>query len=806
MKRYFTLCSLLLCFTISAFAGGIEGKVIDSNEKPVVFANVILYDAVDSSFVKAEFTNDEGSYSIPFIKEGQYYLRINYLGLPDYISGVFEVGQKGQKNLGTITMLPSENKLDEVTVTAQRPILEMRPDKMIFNVDGSINASGSDALELLKKAPGVVVDNNDNITLLGKSGVRVYIDGKPSPLSAEDLASYLRTLQSDQIDNIEIITNPSAKYEAEGNAGIIDIRLKKNENIGTNGSISQSYQRGRKGRYNGSVNGNWRTLNTNMYGTFGYYDGANENEFNLFREQFGQRFDQRNDAGGNWKGMHYRLGLDYFINDRSTFGVLFNGNMNKGDWFTSSITDIGMSNSSIIDSLLVAESDSEWDRMNNNLNLNYRYDNGKGNSLNIDLDAGLYRNEKNELQPNSYKSADGEIVLNERTNFTDSPNDIDIYTFKLDYEMPGFGGNLGFGAKSSYVRTDNTFDFYDVVDNSNVLNTEQSNQFVYEEIVNAVYGTFASQFSKLSLQLGLRIEHTHSDGMLTAFISTDDENVVRNYLDVFPSGGITYNPSQKHTFTFNYSRRLNRPSYQDMNPFRSKLDELTFELGNPFLNPEYTNNFQLSHNFNYRFTTTLGFSHTKDLITRITDVESEQSAFITWLNLDDQYNYSLNIAAPISFTDWWSSYTSVTGYIMKNTADNGDNRQVDLTQETVNFYSQQTFSLPSDFNFEVSGWYQSPSIWGGTFKMESMWSLDFGVQKKILGGQGNIKLSVSDIFKTQNWSGTSLYGDLLMNANGNEDSRRVRLSATYNFGNKKIKTRNRKTGLEEEASRIKNDN
>ena len=243
-----------------------------------------------------------------------------------------------------------------------------------------------------------------------------------------------------------------------------------------------------------------------------------------------------------------------------------------------------------------------------------------------------------------------------------------------------------------------------------------------------------------------------------------------------------------------------------MNPFRSKLDELTFELGNPFLQPEYTNNIQLSHNFNYRFTTTLGFSHTKDLITRITDVESDRAAYITWLNLADQYNYSINFAAPVSFTEWWSSYTSLTGYLMKNSADYGDGKVVDLEQSSFNIYSQQTFTLPSDFSLEISGWYNSPSLWGGTFKMESMWNLDIGIQKKILNGQGNIKLSVSDVFKTSDWSGVSEFGDLYMIANGVNDSRRVRLSASYNFGNKKIKTRARKTGLEEEARRIKNDN
>ncbi len=261
---------------------------------------------------------------------------------------------------------------------------------------------------------------------------------------------------------------------------------------------------------------------------------------------------------------------------------------------------------------------------------------------------------------------------------------------------------------------------------------------------------------------------------------------------------------KKNNFQLNYSRRLNRPSYKDMNPFRSRLDELPFEQGNPFLNPEYTNNFQLSHSWNYKLNTTIGYSHTKDLITRVTDTTEVKSAYITWLNLADQYAFSLNLSAPIPIKDWWNTYTSVTAVRTHNSADFGEGKLVNLTVTTFNVYSQQSFNLPNGVSFEVSGWYNSPSIWGGTFRMDEMWSISAGVQKKFIDDKLTVKLGVDDIFKSQTFSGTSDYGVLFLDIDGSEDSRRFKLNMTYNFGNRQVKSRKRSTGLEDESSRIKN--
>ncbi|MCB0569325.1 MAG: TonB-dependent receptor family protein, partial [Phaeodactylibacter sp.] len=391
-----------------------------------------------------------------------------------------------------------------------------------------------------------------------------------------------------------------------------------------------------------------------------------------------------------------------------------------------------------------------------------------------------------------------------RVNSTDSPTDIDIYTFKLDHERPLLGGQLGAGLKMAYISTDNTFNFYDLYDGGPVLNTGLSNIFLYKENINAGYINYTRQIKKLGLQLGLRVEQTNTTGKLDSYREGEDERFDRHYVDYFPSGGLTYAPNEKHNFQLSYSRRINRPSYQDLNPFLGKLDELTYEQGNPFLQPEYANNIQLTHSFNHRFNTTLSFGYTQDLITRIIDTAQANAAYITWLNLAEQYNYSLNFNAPVTMSEWWSSFYSLTGSYTENKADYGGGKTVDLARPTFNIYSQQTFRLPWDLSLELSGWYNSPSIWGGAFKMESIWSVDAGIQKKIMDGRGNIRLAVSDIFKSNEWNGVTEFGALYMEAGGGWDSRRFRMSFSYLIGNQQVKSvRNRPTGLEDEQNRVK---
>ena len=784
----------------------IKGQVLSSNAQALEYANVLLHKASDSTVVKLEYTQADGTFHIANVEPGQYRIAVSFVGYPNYLSPIHELQAGQELTLPAIKLQEAPAELQGVTVKAQKPLLEIRPDKTVFNVEGSITASGSNAFDLLRKSPGVVIDNNDNITMLGRAGIRIYIDGRPSPMQGSDLAQFLRSLQSNEIEAIELITNPSAKYDAQGNAGIINIRLKKDKKLGANGNVNLGYSTGEKAWYNGGLSANYRNKKTNLFGSYNYSDNEFLNYMTMDRNQLGARFNQKSDMGNVSQNHNFKLGADWFLNKQETFGVLASGFLGNNGYYSNGRTEISRLGQSNLDSILIAKSDNSGQRNNLNFNLNYRFDNGKGKTLNLDADYGLFRNTGEEFQPNYYYDAAEQVKLSERIFANSTPTNIDIYTFKADFENKLWGGQLGAGIKASYVRTDNTFDFFNVLDNVKVLNIDLSNQFIYTENVNAAYVSYSRQLKKWGFNAGLRAEQTNSEGDLQAYKPVNDDNVQRHYLDFFPSGGVTYNLNQKNTFALNYSRRVNRPSYQDLNPFQNRLDELTYEQGNPFLKPEYAHNLQLRHTFSSRFNTTLSYSHTQDQITRFLDTAGTKANYITWLNLANQYAYSVAFSAPIQIKKWWNSFTNMTGSHVRNQADFGEGKIVSLNASTFNVYSQQTFTLPKGWTAEVSGWYNSPSLWGGTFKMNAMWSMDMGIQKKIMKDKGNIKLGVSDIFKSNKWTGISRFGALNLDIAGGWDSRRLKLNFTYNLGNSEVKAaRRRSTGLEDEQRRIKSE-
>lgn len=809
--KVLTTTMMWLFFAASVMAqsmgASISGKVLDPGNTPAPFANVLLKSKADSSLVKAEYTNEDGNFQLQNLQPGSYFLHVSYVGLSDYSSENFDLNAGQSLQLPAINMAALATELKEVVVKAQKPMIEVKPDRTVFNIEGSINASGSNAMELLRKAPGVVVDNNDNVMLLGRSGVAVYIDNKPSPLSSADLANFLKTVQASEIEAIEIITNPSSKYDAAGNAGIINIRMKRDKRLGANGTVELGFAEGVFPKYNGSASGNYRNKAVNLFGKYGYNAGTRWSFMDFYREQAGASFDQRATNGGDFSNHNARIGADFFIGKHHTVGVLVTGNKSEDEWNSRSRAEIATLSNGETQAILAARSDNTIKRNNYNANLNYRFDNAQGLVWNLDADLGGFRNDGNSYQPNTYLNPTETEVLEERIFTTQTPTDIEIATFKVDHERPLWKGQFGAGLKFSVVNTDNTFNFFDVIDGESVPNMDRTNQFTYQENINAAYVNYQRQAGKWNFQAGLRVEQTNSDGKLTSERPTGNDRVKRNYTDLFPSGGVTYQFDQKNAFRLTYSRRIDRPQYQDLNPFEYKLDELTYQRGNPFLKPQYSNNLQLGHTFNYTLNTTLGYSYTTDYITSITDTIEVVRSYITEANLSSQRTFSLSVSYPFAITKWWNTYTNLTMYNTRNLADFGEGKRIDAQANAVSVFSQQTFQLPKGLSLEISGFYNSPSIWGGNFRTREFWGVDAGVQKKVLEGRGNVKVSLSDIFLTMRWSGDSQFGGLYMVTRGGWESRQLRVNFTYNFGNQEVKSaRRRNTGLEDEQKRIKTDN
>ncbi|MCB0693745.1 MAG: TonB-dependent receptor [Lewinellaceae bacterium] len=808
------LFSLLLVFTSSfllAQGGQLTGSLQNADQEPLIFANVALYDTSTNALVKAEATNEQGAFTLVSIPSGVYRLVATYVGLPDLVREEILITEDRSTDLGLLTFPVQAIELATATVKADRALVEIKPDRTVFNVSGTINSAGADALSLLRKAPGVLVDNNDNISVLGRSGVLIYVDGKLLPLNGDALSAYLNNLQADQIDRIDIISNPGAKYDAEGNAGIIDIHLKKDKNHGANGSVNATVSQGRYLRENTGANGNFRNRFMNVFGNGSLYKGQGFNNIDFTSTQNGLALDEINRFGNQYQGYEARLGTDFFIGANHTIGFLVSQGQHMADRNTYNRVSIANQQMpSQIDSVLIARTTGEDDRFRNTFNLNYRYDNKKGRILNIDADYGRFRNDSKRIQPNQYFDATQQNLLTEITNEFDTPTDIDISTFKVDYEQDLWGGKWAVGTKASRVASDNTFLVYLVEDGSPGLDLNTSNTFEYDEDVYAGYTNYSRSINKAwSFSAGLRVEHTDATGNLMAFRPDLMEPPVElNYTNWFPSAGLTWQVSPKQTLALNYGRRINRPDYNVLNPFNNQLSQLSYERGNPFLRPEIVNNLELGYTLNYRYNLKVGYSKTTDQITHLIgpDENDPRANFISWENLAEQTIWSANISAPVQVTKWWNAYVNLNASHLDNQADYGDGAIVDVQAFTYNIYQQSTFTLPFGFKGEISGWFSGPGIWGGVFEYDPSWSLDVGLQRRFLNDQMNVRLNISDIFYESYWSGVSSFNGLVSTGSGNWDSRRVSLSISYDMGNKNVKSRKRKTGLEEEAGRVGSNN
>ena len=807
MKLFTTFLLFLTGLSLNAQSAIVQGQLQDADGEPVLFANVVLHNIADSTIAKVETSDEAGIFKFQGIPAGDFFLVATYVGMPDLrITGI-QLGSGDQLDLGVLAFSPAAVELVEATVTASRAMVEVKPDRTVFNVQGTINSTGSDAISLLRKAPGVVVDNQDNINVLGRAGVLLYVDGKRLPLTGENLTNYLQNLPADQIDRIEIITNPGARYEAEGNAGIIDIRLKKDKNLGANGTVNATASQGRYARSNVGGSGNYRNQFMNAFGSLGL--GMNEGymDMNFLSFQNGLVLDEINNHRNESKYYDFRLGADFFVAKSHTLGFLATGG--QSERMSTSFNRIAISPQSAqaeIDSILVADSNADNNRNQQTFNINYRYDNGKGRSLNLDFDYGRYENDSKRYQPNRYFNAAGDSILTEVVNSFDTPTDIDIYTAKVDFEEKLAGGNLSLGSKLSRVVSDNTFLFFDVNNGAIDRNDRSSNLFKYEENVYAGYVNYARPLGeKWNFSAGLRVETTDATGDLQAFLPELQEPPVElNYTSWFPSAGLTWQIAQQHSLALNYGRRINRPDYNVLNPFNNQISQLSYEKGNPFLRPEIVNNVEVGYTMNYRYNFKVGYSLTADQITRLIapDENDPRAGFITWANLAEQKIWSANISAPFEVMKGWSAYVNLSAAHQNNQADYGDGAVVDVQVFTYNVYMQHTIDLPFAFKGEVSGYYAGPGIWGGVFKYDPSWSLDLGLQRKFLQERLNARLSVSDIFFQSYWSGISRFNGLLAKGRGQWDSRRVSLSLSYNFGNQNVKARKRKTGLEDEAGRL----
>lgn len=568
MKKLF-LFFFTPIISLTAFAQTFQVKGLaktDANEA-ASFATVRLKFSKDSSIAKVDMADVNGAFKLIGLLPESYFLEVSAVGYEKYISKKFQLVD-ADINWQEIILTSSSNELKEVTVKAIKPIVEVLADKTVFNVEGTLSATGTSGFELLRKAPGVIIDNSENLIVEGKTGVQIFIDGRLSPLQGRDLTDFLKTIQASDIEAIEIITQPSSKYDAAGNAGIVNIKLKKDKRFGTNGTLAAGFGQGIYSKYNTSLSLNNRNRKTNFFGNYSNRWGLNRNFINLYRLQNQVEFDAQSESISDMVNHNLKLGADFFLTKTSTLGLIINGNLNNGSWNNDSRTPIRPLSSPNPTLVLVARSLTDMNTSNWSGNINYKFADTLGHELNVDADYGIYTSIRFNQQPNIYYNGDESQILFERNFNMDTPTDVSIATFKVDYEQNLLGGKGAIGAKMSSVNTLNSFEFFNVVDGNEILDPTQSNAFDYTERVYAAYLNYNKRWEKWNAQAGIRMEHTYSLGDLRSLQENPLNTVERNYTNWFPSGGLTFTPNRTNSYGFTYSRRIQRPNYQSLNPFQ----------------------------------------------------------------------------------------------------------------------------------------------------------------------------------------------------------------------------------------------
>ncbi len=825
MKQFFSLLAAMSIAICSHAQTGtkVSGSIKDGgNQKVIDAASVSLLKAKDSALVKVAVTDAAGNFSFENLKEGSYLVLATSIGHAKTYSNAFSISATNPTaNVGVLQLVQADKALKEVVVTAKKPLIERKLDRTIVNVDASITSAGSTALEVLEKAPGVSVDKDGNISLKGKSGVIVYIDGRPSYLSGPDLANMLRNMTASQLDQIEIMTNPPAKYDAAGNAGVLNIKTKKNKMFGYNGSITTGYTQGRYARFNEAVSFNYRNSKVNFFSNFNYNRNHKGEDLYItknFRDATTKNiksiFDQTTQMENQRHYYNAKIGMDYTVSKNTTVGVVLNGFYNPSLWQSSTNTLIYDPNNVLTDQTTAyTENKEKWKNFSSNVNFRTKLDTA-GQEITADLDFIQYKATSIQPLTSTYYDNMGNMTKAPEVLLGTLPTNIKIYSGKVDYTLPlKKDAKFEAGFKTSFVKNDNDARYDSVKTGYNVLDSGRSNHFIYDENINAAYMNYSRPLGKKwSAQFGLRVENTNSKGISKGYTynTTQDKfeytetKFSRSYTQLFPTVYLQYTANEKNQFVINYGRRISRPDYEDMNPFVHFLDRYTFEQGNPNLSAQFAHNIELSHTYKGFLTTTVNYTATENIIQQVLEQNDlTNETYIKKANIASAKQFGLAVTANKQITKWWSGniYTNVFNNHFKGLV---NNEPISIGITSVMVQLQQQFKFKKGWSAEISGVYRSKAL-EGVIYIKHMKQVNAGVSKQILKNNGSIRLNVRDIFAGGVFNGYSKYGTVDAKFKNVNDSRAVSLTFTYRFNKGKLKAGSSKksSGASDEQNRVK---
>lgn len=764
--------------------------VVDEQQRPVENATVALHEDGSKVLVKAVFTSDKGVALFPAIKEGRYSISIQAMG---YASKTSEVVVLPAANLLTMVLQTGTKTLQEVTVTGKRPLIERRQGKTLLNVEAAVTHAGTSVLEVLEKSPGVMVDKNGSISLQGKNSVLVMIDDKPTYLSGTELSNLLGSMSAEQVSQIELITSPSAKYDASGNAGIINIKTKKNRQEGLNGNLNANIGHGRYLKNNNALLLNYRRGKVNTFVNYSVNYNKGFTDIYAYRKYFtsagtvNAMLDQPSMLGSRNTSQLLRTGFDLYASEKTTFGLTLTGNLvnRKG---SGHAVATWLNAQQVVDSAITTTSSSDFHLRNGAINLYSRHNLNKTQTLGFDVDYLKYGIDNEQYFQNSRSGA---VHYNQESK-GDIPSQLEIFSVKADYSWQlDKNVKLEAGLKTSSIHTDNTANYEVSAGSGWTADLKKSNHFLYEENIHSAYGSIAHKIKRLSYQLGLRYEATRYTGnQLGNAVQTGSE-FSRHYQNLFPSGYLSYEADSANNFSFLAGRRIDRPAYQKLNPFVFIINKYTHQKGNPFFLPQHTWNFEFSHTYKNFLTTAVTYSRIKNYFSQLFLSDGGDILVYTEGNVGQMHNLGFYVTAQLSPFKWWSitaqsnfNYKKLSGY-----------QQVDYRSSIKQLHTtvNNQFKITSTLNAEISGFYTTKARNDLQELLSPTGQVSAGLVKTILKGKGSLRLTARDIFYTQAMEGITDFPGAEEYFILWRDSRVVNIGFSYRFG-KPLKAPKRSSG------------
>ena len=774
----------------------LNGKIVDSTGVPLAFATVVVKE--ESLPIGSAYSNEKGDYTMVIPRPGNFTLSVYYVGFTMNESSI----PLYKDTTISVILFPSVgSNLQEVLVVNKKLVIEQKVDRLIFNVENSIAATGGDALDALKITPGIAV-RNETVTMIGKSNLRVMINDKLIQLSGDELVNFLKSIPVASISKIEIISNPSAKYEAEGNSGLINIKLKTANadswsSIASGAYVKNTYSTGR-----GGMGFNYRKNKFSLYSNLAVSEGARQitdQSRMYYPNQLWLNKSPRKVAVSDING---NVGMNYAVSPKWEIGGQYLGDASQYTIFNNSLTTL-INKMDFADSTIHTLSRTKENSDEHVVNLNSIINmDTLGRKILFNFDYFIYsKDNNNSFSNDNFLPDQTQVMASHYSAEARSKQTIKNYSAKMDVEYPMRKINLSYGGRASATETTNNIVFYNTTSGEAVKDASRSNSFMYAERNEALYLSGNKKITeKWEVQAGLRAEATQTKG----YSQTLEQTHVYDYIKFFPTAYVSYRPTEQHSFALNYGRRINRPNYEQLNPFRIYSNPYFYVEGNPFLQPSFSDNIELSHTHK-NINSKIYYSNVKKGFQQLPIVDdATNTQVVTVQNFYQTDMIGLTESVMFNKYDWWESSNSFNIYYSKSSSQSLVTRQ---KLEAFNAFlaTSNDFSLNKSKTVlcNISYWYNFPGS-ADLAENTSFSQLDIALKFLLLKNKLTVAISGNDILYTNRPVYTLYSNDIKVEYRNYYDDRSLRISLSYKFGNTTVHVDEREIGNSDERNRIGN--